>query len=263
MRVLITGIHGTVGSELRKLLESQGHLVTGWDRSRVGIERYQEMEDFVRLVHPDYLFHLAIASRPTGKPDESWKVNYDWTSELAWICRMLSVRFVFTSTVMVFSDLARGPFTPESMPDAVSGYGYEKRMSEVRVRYQNPDSLIVRLGWQIGETSGSNNMLDFLENKQKEEGCVRASTKWLPACSFLPDTAAALLKLAFDGNSGIFLADSNRRWSFYQIAQALSVRNQNRWKVAATEDFFYDQRMIDSRTELPPLEERLPELKIR
>lgn len=263
MHVLVTGLNGTVGSALRNLLESQGHRVTGWDRNRVGIENYQQMEDFVKLTAPDILFHLAIASRSTGRLNEGWNVNYEWTSELAWICRVLSVKFVFTSTAMVFSDMAHGPFTPESVPDAPNGYGYEKRMAEGRVLYQNPEARILRLGWQIGELAGSNNMVDFLEKKHLEEWKILASTKWMPACSFLQDTASALWNLALEQNPGIYMADSNRSWTFYQIAQALSLRHGGRWKVEPTEDFVFDQRMLDGRISLPPLEDRLPELKIK
>jgi dTDP-4-dehydrorhamnose reductase len=63
------------------------------------------MEAFVRGHAPDVLYHLAIASQSTGRgPNESWQVNYEWSSELAWITRSLGVRRVFASTATVFSD---------------------------------------------------------------------------------------------------------------------------------------------------------------
>src|SRR5882724_2031503 len=104
MKAIITGANGTVGSALVKFLQSQGHWVVVWDRAAVPIDRYQPMEDFVRREKPDALFHLAIASRSTGVPNESWLVNYEWSSELAWVTRQLGLRFVFTSSVMVFTD---------------------------------------------------------------------------------------------------------------------------------------------------------------
>src|ERR1700733_2283801 len=146
MKAIITGAHGTVGSALSKHLKAQGHQVVAWDRFVVPIDRYQPMEDFVREERPDVLFHLAIASRSTGVANESWLVNYEWASELAWITKQLGVRFVFTSSVMVFSDGARGPFTVDTQADALQGYGYEKRMAEQRVFHQNPDAVVARLG---------------------------------------------------------------------------------------------------------------------
>lgn len=130
---MITGGRGTVGSALAIFLSARGDQVVLWDRNTVPIDRYQPMEDFVRRERPDVLFHLAIASKSTGKPNESWLVHYEWTSELAWICRQLGVRFVFTSSVMVFSDNAKRPFTVESVPDAPEAYRYDRRMIDPRV----------------------------------------------------------------------------------------------------------------------------------
>lgn len=259
MRALVTGAGGTVGTALGRALEGGGHQVVAWDRGRVPIDDYHAMEAFVRAVGPDVIYHLAIASRPTGREGESWLVNHEWSSELAWIARVLGVAMVFTSTVMVFSNDARGPFTRDSVPDAREGYGYEKRRAEARVRYQNPDARIVRLGWQIGDAPGSNNMLDFLDRQAREHGRVRASTRWYPATSFLDDTAEALVAVA-GMPADLYMLDANRSWTFYDIACALARRHGGAWPVEPTEDFVYDQRMRDDRVPVPSLATRLPEL---
>lgn len=259
MKAIITGVHGTVGSELAEHLRAHGHKVVPWDRSIVPIDRYQPMEDLVRHEKPDIVFHLAIASRSTGVPNESWLVNYEWTSELAWITRQLGVRFVFTSSVMVFTDNAKGPFTVESQPDAAAGYGYEKRMAEARVFHQNPDAIVARLGWQIGEAAGSNNMIDFLEKQMKTSGRINASRKWFPACSFVRDSAAVLSWLA-TAKPGLYQINSNARWTFFEIASALNKLHGNRWQVVGNDDFVYDQRMVDPRVPIPSLEQTLVSL---
>jgi dTDP-4-dehydrorhamnose reductase len=259
MKAIITGAHGTVGSTLAEHLRTHGYEVVAWDRTVAPIDRYQPMEDFVRQERPDVLFHLAIASRSTGIANESWLVNYEWTSELAWITRQLGVRFVFTSSVMAFSDNARGPFTVNSEPDASQGYGYEKRTAEQRVFHQNPDAVIARLGWQIGEKAGSNNMIDFFEKKAAAGGSIAASRKWHPACSFVRDTAAALTWLA-TAAPGLYLIDSNTRWNFFEIASALNEKHGRRWKIVANDDFVYDQRMLDPRVPIPSLQASLPAL---
>lgn len=258
MRTMMTGASGAVGRGLKHYLESQGDTVITWNRQQTPIDDYAAMEDFVRAEKLDVLFHLATASTPTGRENESWLVNYEWTSELAWICRVLNVRFVFTSSVMVFTDFAKGPFTPDSQPDASEGYGYEKRRAEERVLQQNPNAVVARIGWQIGEQAGGNHMVDFFERQMQQEGHISASTRWYPACSFITDTAAALVRLA-NGAAGLYLVDSNTRWTFYEIATALNTRHGNRWKILSNEDFVYDQRMIE-RVAMPSLKSHLPSL---
>lgn len=259
MRALITGATGTVGTALEARLLTAGIEVVRWDRNKVGIDNYAVMESFVRDCAVDVLFHLAIASHATGRANESWAVNYEWTSELAWICRILGIRFLFASTAMVFSNEAVGPFSIDSVADARDGYGYEKRMAEARVFHQNPQATVVRLGWQIGEIGG-NTMQRNLERQLAERGAIHASTRWLPACSLVEDTVEALLALTIAA-PGLYLIDGNERWSFFDICCALAHDRTPRWPVIANQDFVYDQRMRDERILLPSLQVRLPHLR--
>ncbi|MEZ4362916.1 MAG: sugar nucleotide-binding protein [Kofleriaceae bacterium] len=262
MRTLITGARGTLGRVLAAHLAARGDDVARWDRAAVALDDYWAMERYVRASRAEVLFHLAIAATPTGRASESWLVHYEWTSELAWICRELGVTFVFCSTAMVFSNAAVGPFTTASRPDATEGYGHEKRRAEERVRAQNPRAVIARLGWQLAPPraeAGDNTMQRNFDRQLAEHGRVRASTRWLPACSFLDDTAAALASLA-SAAPDLYQLDANERWSFYDIACALSEVEGARWPVEATSDFVYDQRLVDPRVALPTLSERLPAL---
>jgi dTDP-4-dehydrorhamnose reductase len=261
MRALITGANGTVGHALHAHLRELDAEVVTWDRAAVPIDDYAAMEAFVRASGATVVFHLAIASQPTGRHDESWLVNYHWTSELAWICRTLGIRFLFASTAMVFSNQAIGPFSRDSVADAADGYGYEKRMAEARVAHQCPDAVVARLGWQIGERGG-NTMQRYFERHMAEHAEIRASTRWLPACAFVEDTVKALVALVW-ASPGTYMIDGNQHWTFFEIATALAVGRDPAWNVVACEDFVFDQRMIDERVPLPSLRTRLPHLPPR
>ena len=259
MKIIVTGANGTVGKPLCQALTAQGHEVVAWDRADVPINNYHKMEHYLRAVQPDALYHLAVASQSTGIENESWLVTYEWTSELAWLTHILEIKFLFTSTVAVFSNAQQGPFTIKSSPDATDGYGNEKMQAESHAIYQNPKATVVRLGWQIGEEVGSNNMVDYLARKMAKDGEVPASSAWLPASSFLPDTVEQLVDLLnFDG--GLYLLDANERWNFYQIASALNRLHGDQWKIVETDDFVFDQRMQDERMQMPALNVRLPAL---
>jgi dTDP-4-dehydrorhamnose reductase len=260
MKIAVTGSKGTLGSALVPYLKGQGHQVVAWDRSKVPITDYWAMEEFLRSEGVQALYHLAVPSKPTGTPNESWTVNYQWTSELAWICKELSISFVYVSTVMVFSSQRQGPFTVDTVPDAGDGYGMEKRLAEERVFHQNQASRVLRLGWQIGGAPGSNNMVDFLDAEFAADGLVACSTEWLPACSFLEDTIPVLASM-LDRDPGLYQFDANQKWNFYQIAFALSKVLERKWKITATDTFVFDQRMVDPRLPAVSLKTRLPSLK--
>lgn len=252
MKALVTGVHGTIGSVLCSLLKQRGIDVVGWNRQLIPTDDYRRMENFMLEVHPDVLFHLAYTSQHHNSP-ESWKVNVAWPGELAWITSRLKVKFVFTSTNLVFSNRQPAPFDTASKPDAASGYGYEKRMAEERVRAQNPDALIARLGWQIGYAAGTNNMIDYLQRQMDESGIIRANVNWKPACSFLQDTCNQLIHLAADYPPSLYHLDANVRWNFYEIATALNKLHGNPWKVETVSGAIMDYRMTDTRLQLPAL----------
>jgi dTDP-4-dehydrorhamnose reductase len=259
MRALITGMNGTVGSALAAALRLRGDAPIPYARGRAEFLELSFIARCLSDARPDVVFHLAIASKPAGLENEQWRVNVEWPARLAAICAAAGIRFVFTSTAMVFSDRATGPFTVDREPDAADGYGLQKRTAERLVRQAYPDAVVVRLGWQIGEAPGGNQMLSYFEQHMREHGVVRASRRWLPACSFLEDTAAGLIALeAMPG--GLYQLDSNTRWSFYEIAAALNERAGPPWRIEPTDDFVFDQRLLDARLKTPPLSARLPRL---
>jgi dTDP-4-dehydrorhamnose reductase len=263
---LLTGLNGTVGRALAAALRVRGVTVHAYPRTDAPDDPAAINAALDRFA-PDVLFHLAIASQPRGLENESWRINVEWPMRLAAACRDRGVRFISTSTAMVFSDDAAGPFTVDAIPDRTDGYGFEKRTAENRIRAANPDAYVARLGWQIGDAPGGNDMLIYLEQQHREKGAIAAATRWLPACSFLEDTAAALCTLGEAKTPdnrplapGIYHVDSNDSWTFFAIARALNHRHGDRWKVTPTSDFVYDQRLLETRLPVPRLESRLPEL---
>ena len=255
MRAIITGSSGTIGTALRRALHDAGSETVAWDRRQVPIDDYDAMRGFVGDVRPDAIFHLAAASQPAqpeSAHDESWAVNYTWTSELAWIARELDVSFVFTSTVMVFTDATPGPYTLGSQPDATHEYGMQKRRAEERTLQQNPHAKVARLGWQIGDDLTGNTMGAWLA----ERGTVQASVRWLPACAFIDDTARALIRIA-TMRPGLYQLNANDRWSFHDIACALRDHHRADWTIEPAWDYVHDQRLVDPRVPLPPLSRRL------
>lgn len=253
-RAIVTGASGTVGSVLCDLLRMKGWEVIAWDRKVIPVDDYYKMENFLKLTRPDVLFHLANSS----DPDNSWLVNYEWSGELAWLTRILNIKFVFTSTNLVFKTSSQGPFTRESIPNAANGYGFEKRKAEERVFFQNPHATVARLGWQIGIDAGSNDMIKFLERKMKNEGVIRVSTQWLPACSFLQDTCAKLVELATIFSPSLYMIDSNEGWNFFEIATALEKKFNFGWKIEPDNNYVFDGRMMDDRMNMISLQSRIP-----
>jgi len=59
---------------------------------------------------------------------------------------------------------------------------------------------------------------------------------------------------------GLYMIDSNRKWTFYEICTALKALHGNTWAVIPNDDFVYDQRMIEKQIRVPSLKEKLTSL---
>ena len=259
MKALITGSNGTIGNKLKRFLEFCGVEVYTWDRKKTAIFDYHLMDEYMQNLNPDVVYHLAIASTLNKVENETWRVNYEWPSELAWICRIHQIKFVFTSSFEVFSDYNNGPFDATSKPDAFEGFGFEKRMAEERVLYQNPQAIIIRLPLQISRDIKDKGLLNEIQKELNEKGELIASVNYFPAISFIEDTVEEIYRISTTYDKGLFMLDSNDGISYYDLLCSLNKIYQQNWSILKSTDFNYNQRMIDEKIQIPKLSEKLKE----
>lgn len=243
MRLLVTGLSGTLAPVLARVAQAHGHQVLGWDHRSLG---FGDAQAFARLA-PDAVAHLAMA----GAED---------SARLAALAHAAALPFVVTSTAMVFHHQPDGPHRPGDARSAQDDYGRAKIAMEDAVRAAHPGASLLRIGWQIDAQAlgpRSNNMLAQLDRWQAEQGEVAASTAWIPACSFMEDTAAALLRLL--DQPGLHHVDSNAQdaWSFARLVAALRQHLGRSWVLREHADYRHDQRLLGGPDWVPRLSQRL------
>jgi len=263
MKLLLTGAGGTLGRAVVAAARSQGHQVLPWPRAVLNPLEPAAHAEWIAAQSPEAILHLAVASESTGAPDEGRRVNVEWGCSLAETASRLGLPLVFSSTAMVYDAEADGPYTLASPPTPRNDYGAQKLQAEHGMLLRHPSGVrIARLGWQIDpQRRDGNQMVAHAHREQLAQGHVNASRQWRPACSFIDDTARALLGLLTQP-AGVYLFDSNAEGvSFDRLLQALSDAHGFGWQVHPHDDYRHDQRMIDPRPGLPPLSARLPALK--
>jgi dTDP-4-dehydrorhamnose reductase len=258
MHWLVTGAGGTLGKALAVAARAAGHRFTAWDRGACDPLQPDAHAAYVDALAPDALVHLATASHPTGADDEGRRVNLDWSAGLARLAAARRVPLLFTSTAMVFESTTPGPYTLATPADARAGYGLEKRLAEVAVLQAHPHGArVVRLGWQIGSDDAGNQMVAHACREMAAQGFVGASTAWQPACSFIDDTARALVR-ALAMPPGLYLLEGNAAGhDFATILEALARVQRRDWRVRRHADYVHDQRLLDARLGVEPIGARL------
>lgn len=139
MKILITGVHGFVGTNLVTAL-SKEHEIYGLDiiaPEKEGVVKTFSWEDLEagRMADVDAIVHLAGKAHDTknqAAADVYFKVNRDLTIKIFdYFCAHPNIKkFVFFSTAKAAADKVDGVLTEEVIPAPVGPYGESKIAAE-------------------------------------------------------------------------------------------------------------------------------------
>jgi dTDP-4-dehydrorhamnose reductase len=243
MKLLLTGLNGTLAPVLARSARARGMDVIGWDRAKVPTEDTPSALRWLAEENPDAIAHLAVGS-------------VDWAGLLARYSSERSLPMLFTSTAMVFDNHPDGPHQSGDERNAKDDYGRTKIESEDAILAACSHACIARIGWQIDPHRSGNNMIAALDRQQVQDGRIRASELWRPA--------EALADLLLKPVPGVTHIDSNadEGHDFASIVAALRQNFQRHaWIIETTRDYLHDQRLVGGGALVPPLSERLLLLK--
>ena len=140
MKILITGVHGFVGSNLVKAL-SKEHTIYGLDiidPIKDGVKftfKWGDLDKEEMVPEMDAVIHLAGKAHDTknqAAADVYFKVNRDLTIKMFdYYCAHPSIKkFVFFSTAKAAADKVDGILTEDVVPSPVGPYGESKIAAE-------------------------------------------------------------------------------------------------------------------------------------
>ena len=150
MKILITGVHGFVGSNLVKAL-SKEHEIFGLDiiapqKDGVKFTFGWEHLDGKEIPNVDAIIHLAGKAHDTKNQSAAetyFKVNTDLTKKIYdYFLKSSAKKFIFFSSVKAAADRVEGEFVDENVePKPVGPYGESKIKAEEYIRSLPPSSM--------------------------------------------------------------------------------------------------------------------------
>mgnify|MGYP001193741263 FL=1 len=157
MRILVTGIRGTLGKPLMDELKKRGHEVWGCDYQhsenenyfRADVSNYRQLERVFEANDYDFVYHLAAEfGRINGEEyyDTLWQTNVIGTRNILEWQKKKNFKLIFASSSEIYGDIDNSILT-EDLPLSQSiiqhnDYAVTKWVNEVQImnfekRYNN------------------------------------------------------------------------------------------------------------------------------
>ena len=154
MRILLLGSTGMLGSDCREVL-SKDYEVIAPDRKELDIISWDRVIETLQTVNPDIILNCAGFSDVDACETEPFtvrKVNVEGPRNLAQGSARFNCKLIHISTDYVFNGKKNvpQPYFEDDATDPLSAYGKSKMDSEVGVRENAPNYIIVRTSWLYG-----------------------------------------------------------------------------------------------------------------
>lgn len=160
MNILLTGINGQVGWELRRTLCPLGRVVAV-DRKELDLADPDAIHAKVRALSPKLIVNPAAytaVDRAEHEPDQARAINAIAPGVLAEAAKGCGAILVHYSTDYVFDGSKVGPYVEDDAPNPLNVYGATKLEGEEAIRASGARHLILRTSWVYG-TRGHNFLL--------------------------------------------------------------------------------------------------------
>lgn len=211
MRLLVTGCHGQVGTELMRQGAALGHTMLGMDVAQLDIADALAVQCALVDMKPDVVINAAAytaVDKAESDPDMAFAVNRDGPANLAVSCEQHGIPLLHYSTDYVFDGSKQGGYV-ESDPVAPLGvYGESKLAGENAVRASCSQYLIFRTSW-VFSAHGHNFVKTMLRL-----GSERESLGVVADQVGKPTSAAELARVTL-----MILSHDHQAWGVYHLAQ--------------------------------------------
>lgn len=152
MRVLVTGCHGQVGSEVVALADETFD-VHPYGHRDLDITNADAIDRRFDETAPDLVINCAAytaVDRAEDEPAVAHQVNADAVELLGRACAHRGIPMIHLSTDYVFDGRKQSPYTEDDPPNPLGVYGASKLAGEERLREVTARHIILRVSWVFG-----------------------------------------------------------------------------------------------------------------
>lgn len=219
-RFFVLGAEGQLGRAFVKRLSSDRLMFLAPSESHGNICETKEICSQIDSNQSTVVINCAAynaVDEAESKPELVFEINAKAVARLAKYCSQKNITFVHYSSDYVFDGTRTAPYTEEDQPNPLSCYGRSKWEGERLVLAENPNALIFRLSWVIGE--GERNFLFKLRGWAEKNPTLRIAADEVSVPTFT-DTIVQFTLLSLENNlKGLYHLTNSGKASRYELAK--------------------------------------------
>ncbi len=225
--VLVTGVKGQLGSEIKNLIGNYPifnfHLT---DINKLDITNPECVKEFINNHKINYIINCAAYTAVDLAENEeklAFNINHKAVESLARIAKSKKIKLIHISTDYVFDGKSIRPYNEDDIPNPKSVYGFSKLAGEQAIKSVNPiNSIIIRTSW-VYSRFGNNFVKTMLKlSKSNSEIKVVSDQIGTPTNAFdLAKVILDILPKIKNNNVQIFHFSNNGQCSWLEFADLI------------------------------------------
>ena len=234
MNILITGVGGQLGTELKRAFitgkTELGKIPSAYadanvlycEKNALDITDLSAVKAIIKDNAIDLIFNCAAFTNVDAcetQQELAFAVNAEGPKNLAIAASEMGATLVHVSSDYVFSGEGTVPRTEDDPCDPQSVYGHSKFLGERYVLEECPKSYVVRSAWVFGYVG--KNFVKTILRLARENGAITVVDDQLGTPTNANDLAHELLAIALTQNYGIYHCTNKGICSWFDFACAI------------------------------------------
>lgn len=225
MRILLIGSTGMLGSDCKEVLSDDYEIIAP-DKKELDIVSWDGVIETLQDVKPKIVLNCAGFSNVDACESEPFlvkKINVEGPRNLAQGSARFKCKLVHISTDYVFNGKKNvpQPYFEDDATDPLSAYGKSKMDSEIGVRENAPNYIIVRTSWLFGR-NGENFIHSLLRNALgKKKKSVKVVSDQYGSPTWTCSVALQIKELLKRDAKGTFHTTSEGYCTWFDLAKTI------------------------------------------
>jgi dTDP-4-dehydrorhamnose reductase len=230
-KILLTGASGFLGNYIIDGLKNKYEIIGLCNKQQqeklqnnffIDLANVEQLEEIFKKVQPDIVIHTAAISsiiQCEKDVDYAYQVNVIASTQLATLCNINNIKFIFCSTDMVF-DGKKGNYTETDIPNPINIYGTQKYEAEIGILQANENAILARLPLMIGENKNGNaGVVAEMQEKNETAAAIHLFTNEFRTPALVEEVVQGLKILIKNNCVGIYHVSGSQKLNRLQIAE--------------------------------------------